>query len=133
MELKSLALALQELDETRKAKDNAYTERNKLVCLLSKVFPSSIQDHVLKEGEQWDEDWRKVIFIELPTGQCSWHIHRLEEPMFAHLGDMGMKWDGHTTEEKYQRVDAMHDHYLCMVDMRQVVPTGTDGVIHETA
>lgn len=101
-------------------KNGAYTERNKLVCLLSKVFPASIEDHVLKDGEEWDDDWRKVIFIELPTGQCTWHIHKSEEPMFAHLTPIGFVWDGHTTEEKYQRVDRMDDRFLCMVDMHKI-------------
>ena len=86
-------------------KNGAYTERNKLVCLLSKVFPASIEDHVLKDGEEWDDDWKKVVFINLPTGQATWHIHKSEEPMFAHLESVGNKWDGHPTEEKYKRVD----------------------------
>lgn len=87
------------------ANNNVYRERNKLVCLLSKVFPASLEDHKLKDGEEWDDDWKKVVFINLPTGQATWHIHKSEEPMFAHLESVGNKWDGHTTEEKYKRVD----------------------------
>jgi len=34
-----------------------------------------------------------VVFIELPTGQVSWHI-----------AQHGREWDGHTTEEKYSRI-----------------------------
>jgi hypothetical protein len=34
-----------------------------------------------------------VVFIELPTGQVSWHIPA-HEPA----------WDGHTSEEKYERI-----------------------------
>lgn len=132
METPEQAAYLNEIAKLTIQKNQAYTERNKLVCLLSKVFPSSIQDHILKEGEPWDEDWRKVIYIELPTGQCSWHIHRSEEPMFAHLGDMGFTYDGHSTPEKYQRVDAMDDRYLCMVDMKKLWPEGVEGVIHVT-
>lgn len=85
-------------------KNGAYSERNKLVCLLSKVFESSIETH---DGEEWEDDWRHVVFINLPTGQASWHIHDSELPMFEHLESTGMKWDGHTTEEKYKRVDAV--------------------------
>ena len=40
-----------------------------------------------KEGPEWP-----VAFIELPTGQVSWHIKAHSKP-----------WDGHTTEEKYAR------------------------------
>lgn len=86
-------------------KDGAYAERNKLVSLLSKMLPASIEQHVMKEGEDWDDDWRAVVFVNLPTGQATWHIHCTEEWMFQHLDSVGNKWDGHTTEEKYKRVD----------------------------
>lgn len=39
-----------------------------------------------------DPAW-PVAFIELPTGQVSWH-----------LPEHGPCWDGHTTEEKFQRM-----------------------------
>lgn len=82
-------------------KDGAYSERNKLVAALTKIyeFESSIEDHVMAEGQEWDDEWRKVVYINLPSGQASWHIHVSEEPMFAHLQSKGVKWDGHTTEE----------------------------------
>lgn len=35
-----------------------------------------------------------VAYIELPTGQVSWHMPEHVEP-----------WDEHTTEQKYARVD----------------------------
>lgn len=49
----------------------------------------------LKAGFRFDPkepDW-PVAFIELPTGQVSWHLppHPIE-------------WDRHTTEEKYERI-----------------------------
>lgn len=95
-------------------KDGAYAERNKLVALLSKVLPASIEQHVMKEGEPWDDDWRAVVFIGLPTGQATWHIHRQEEWMFQHLEPSGNIWDGHTTEEKYKRLEqcTVDDFYI---------------------
>ncbi len=39
-----------------------------------------------------EQDW-PVAFIELPTGQVSWHL-----PPHKH------EWDGHTTEAKFQRI-----------------------------
>ena len=36
-----------------------------------------------------------VAFIELPTGQVSWHMPEHE-----------IAWDGHTNEEKYNRIGA---------------------------
>lgn len=95
-------------------KDGAYAERNKLVALLSKVLPASIEQHVMREGEPWDDDWRAVVFIGLPTGQATWHIHRQEEWMFQHLEPSGNIWDGHTTEEKYKRLEqcTVDDFYI---------------------
>lgn len=39
-----------------------------------------------------EPDW-PVAFIELPTGQVSWHL-----PQFP------ATWDGHSTEEKFKRI-----------------------------
>lgn len=36
-----------------------------------------------------------VVYIELPTGQVSWHVPVHDRP-----------WDGHTTEQKYRRIEA---------------------------
>lgn len=42
------------------------------------------------DASQWP-----VIYIELPTGQVSWHMPQHES-----------EWDGHTTEEKHARIAA---------------------------
>lgn len=39
-----------------------------------------------------EPEW-PVVYIELPTGQVSWHMPQHPEP-----------WDGHDTAEKYRRV-----------------------------
>lgn len=41
-----------------------------------------------------DPEW-PVVYIELPTGQTSWHMP--QHPV---------EWDGHTTAEKYRRIRA---------------------------
>jgi hypothetical protein len=86
-------------------KNGAYSERNKLVAALSKLFPASLERH---EGADWEDDWRWVVFIDLPTGQASWHIHDSELRQFDHLPNKcGRKWDGHSNEEKYARLAAL--------------------------
>lgn len=88
------------------AKDRAYRERNMLVCALTKVFPSWLARHPETDTE-WENDWPWIIFVQLPTGQASWHIHDSERAMFDHL-PVGMNsWDGHTDDEKYQRIAAL--------------------------
>jgi hypothetical protein len=88
------------------AKNAAYTERNALVAALSKMFPASLERHPAEE--EWEDDWRWIVFIDLPTGQATWHIHDSELPNFAHLPrEAGRKWDGHPTAEKYARLAAL--------------------------
>jgi hypothetical protein len=88
--------------------DAVYAERDQLVAALTKMFPSHLVRH---EGDDWEDEWRWVACLHLPTGQVTWHIHDRELPWFSHLNahtapEM-QHWDGHTTEEKYQRVAAL--------------------------
>lgn len=43
--------------------------------------------------DQKEPAW-PVAFLELPTGQVSWH-----------LPGHDVEWDGHTTEEKFERIE----------------------------
>ncbi len=89
--------------EERERKDRAYRERDMLVCALSKLFPAYLARHS-EEDTSWENDWRWIVYIDLPTGQVSWHIHDSEREMFNHLEVRENNWDGHTTEEKYRRL-----------------------------
>ena len=84
--------------------NSVYAERNKLVCALSKLFPSGIKKTVING---WDEAWHNCVYIDLPTGQVSWHIHDREIKQFSHLGPYKGEWDGHSTHEKYRRLDEL--------------------------
>lgn len=93
--------------ELESQKNQAYSERNLLVAALSKVFPSSLERHS-EEDSEWENDWRWIVFIDLPSGQASWHIHDSEYELFSHLPvKAGRVWDGHSTEEKYARLKAI--------------------------
>lgn len=85
----------------------AYRERAHLTAHLAAGYPS-----VLVEGADADApDW-PVLFVKLPTGQVSWHISPDDVALFRNVRRTmaGMPdapaWDGHSTEEKYARVDA---------------------------
>jgi hypothetical protein len=87
-------------------RDAVYAERDKCVSLLARMalklgYTAGIGTHL---GEDWDELWRHVIYIDLPNGQVSWHIPDSETPLFDFLPQYEGKWDGHTTAEKYERV-----------------------------
>lgn len=113
--LKHIANLKKEMEKLEKVKDGAYWERNQLVAALSKVFPSWLEKHPA-EDKAWEDDWRNIVFIQLPTGQASWHIHDSELKNFAHLQQKeGNSWDGHSVEEKYKRIEQFskkrkHDH-----------------------
>lgn len=93
------------------AKNDAYRERNLCVAGLAAMarllgYRVGIADHQPQEGEEWDDEWRNVLFIDLPTGQVSWHLHISEWDNFSHLPAYPDAWDGHDTPEKYQRLQS---------------------------
>lgn len=107
----ALAKCIGQRDEARTERDNAYAERGKVVAALSKLYPSKLArpgGYGLDPKEH--DGWQWIVFIELPTGQVSWHISDAEadSPVFAHLArDESEPWDGHTTDEKYARLASL--------------------------
>lgn len=110
-----LAAAEAERDEARASKDGAYRERDQVVALAARMaavlrWPAWLGRHEDKPGDPpWDDDWRNIVFIELPSGQVSWHIHDSELPLVRFLPSAlslaAKPWDGHDTAEKYRRCD----------------------------
>lgn len=84
--------------------DTAYRERNMLVAYLSKLYPSGVKKTVI---EGWDECWHNCVYIDLPTGQASWHFHDNDKDLFDHLTEYPFEWNGHTTEEKYNSMNTL--------------------------
>ncbi len=89
-------------------RNKAYAERNMCVALIARLaemlgYKVGMKQH---EGEEWEDEWRHVIFIDLPTGQLSWHLHDSELENFPGIVPYLKEWDKHTTEEKYQRIAA---------------------------
>lgn len=104
-----VCVVIEQRDNSYKEKDNAYTERNALVALLSKLFPSHLMRH--EESDlSWEDDWRNIVCVELPTGQACWHIHDKELVNFTHLVYQENNWDGHSTELKYERIAEVTNH-----------------------
>jgi len=96
-------------EEEHKQTNSAYTERNRLVALIASLYPSGIKK---TDIPGWDEEWHGCVYIDLPTGQASWHYHDSEAWMFRHLPRYEGEWDGHTTEEKYDRVAALELRHI---------------------
>ena len=105
-----------ELAVIREEKNVAYSERNRLVAALSALYPSHLQRH--PEGDvEWEDDWRWIVVVQLATGQATWHIHDSELNWFDHLDrNQVTEWDGHTTDEKYLRLDTIRMARNCNQD-----------------
>ena len=85
------------------SKNQAYWERNQLLVLLSKIYPSHLCEHP-DDDLYWDAEWRWIVCIHIPNSQATWHIHDSEKHFFDHLEIKDAHWDGHTTKEKYERI-----------------------------
>jgi len=99
--------AADRIEKLEAARDGAYTERNRLVAFLASIYPSGVKKTAIPG---WDEAWHGCVYIDLPTGQASWHFHDSEAHLFAHLPPYDGEWDGHTTEEKYERLFLAASH-----------------------
>lgn len=78
--------------------DAVYRERAHLLALLAAHYPAHLQ------ADPAAPNW-PVLHLQLPTGQCTWHIGEADLDLFTHVRtDRHEAWDGHTTEEKYRRI-----------------------------
>lgn len=82
-----------------------YAERNLCVSLLCKMaLALGLHAGIGIDPTEPDPNWKHVAFIDLPSGQVSWHIHMDELPLFKEAPLYSRVYDGHSTEEKYRRV-----------------------------
>ena len=102
-----LETAADRIEKLEAARNGAYTERNCLVAFIASIYPSGVKKTAIPG---WDEAWHGCVYIDLPVGQASWHFHDSEAHLFAHLPPYENKWDGHTTEEKYERLSLAANH-----------------------
>lgn len=92
--------------ELTATKDGAYEERNRVVALLARLYPSRVTKTAI---EGWSDDWHGCVRIDTPEGQLSWHFHDSQAGLFDGLPKGDMEYDGHTTAEKYERVERLCD------------------------
>lgn len=88
-------------------RDGAYRERAHLLAWLATHYPAVIAPAPDVEEPGW-----QLLYITAPTGQLSWHISPRDAGLLSHVqrvepDDPRAKWDGHTTEQKYQRIAAL--------------------------
>jgi len=86
-----------------------YRERAHLVAYLAAMWPSYI-GHTDPNEPDWE-----VVTIDTDHGQMTWHISKEDSDLFGHVdrtsyvdwGSHSWRWDGHSTEEKYERLKAL--------------------------
>lgn len=98
--------------DLQKQRNGAYNERNRVVAALAKVAQAvSTPDNAfgagVKQDPEEEEGWQTVCYIDLPLdmGQVSFHFPDDEVWLLRHIGHYKGEWDGHTTEEKFARLD----------------------------
>jgi hypothetical protein len=92
------------LDDMRASKDQAYLERNHLVAALARLFPSGTKR---TEIPGWDPEWQGCIYIDLPSGQISYHYHDSQAFLFEGLQPYKKPYDGHDKDEVHRRLAAI--------------------------
>lgn len=88
--------------------DAVYAERNRCVGAIARMaqrlgWTVGLGYHT---DPNWEDDWRNIVYIDTPRGQISWHFHDSEKPLFDWMPPYDGDWDGHTTDEKYERLAA---------------------------
>jgi hypothetical protein len=79
-----------------------YRERTYLIAYLASQHECSLEP--ANDCED-DPDFNWIIYIDLPTGQVSWHIADSDLDLLEFVPrNEGRKWDKHDTEAKYKRV-----------------------------
>ncbi len=107
----SLALqaTLNALDAQMKKKNDAYTERNMCVAFMAKMALALGWGVTLTTHDEtdlsWDREWLTIVNFDTPAGQLSWHLHDDHVKYFQGIRYLHHDWDGHTTEEKYKRME----------------------------
>lgn len=80
--------------------DQVYTERAQLVALLATVYPANLSPD--PDGSDWD-----YVYIDTPAGQLSWQIAPADRRFIKGVARYKTEWDGHTTAEKYERLERL--------------------------
>ncbi len=85
-------------DKYESTSDEAYLDRNLAVQVLAALARQlGYQTGIRNREDEWS-----ILYIDLPTGQVSWHIPKDE--IAAYFPDYPGEWDGHDLREKRDRL-----------------------------
>ncbi|MFJ8054922.1 hypothetical protein [Streptomyces sp. NPDC096142] len=111
-------------EQLRKDLDGAYRERAQLLAWITALHPAT---SVITQSPDVDEDGWQLLYLVAGGWQMSWHIHPRDTDLFRHVTvvdvtDVRAQWDGHGTEQKYERI---HNH----VRLLALDELGADGAV----
>lgn len=85
-----------------------YVDRNLIVALLLRMCASNRWRVGTMPASDAMNGFSRVAVIDSPEGQLSWHFPDSEQGLFDTLdkvfGAFPEPWDGHTTEQKFERI-----------------------------
>lgn len=82
---------------TESIPEEAYFDRNQAVQVIAKLAYQLGYKCGVKEDKEWP-----ILYVDLPSGQVSWHIPANE--MIGAFPEYDDGWDGHDVEEKRERL-----------------------------
>jgi len=77
--------------------DEAYLDRNLCVQVIAGMAQKLGYNVGIKENGDWP-----ILYIDLPTGQVSWHLPLKE--IVGNFSEYSMEWDNHDVECKRNRL-----------------------------
>jgi len=87
------------------AADRAYTERNRLVCLLARQILDAGGNAGTFTDPQGEAGFSLVVAFDLPSGQCTFHMDERDTTRpWASLPPYAGAWDGHSDATKWRRI-----------------------------
>lgn len=86
---------------TGEAAVSLYRERAHLVAHLARLYPAHWSE---PDADDADRDYA-LVCVHTPAGQATWHIAPGDVGLFPEMETRPGHWDGHTTTEKYDRID----------------------------
>lgn len=81
------------VERALKAKlDQTYDQRNLLAIALAQLVPGSGWGR--DNNESWSDDWRTVVYLHLPRGQVTFHMHPRQSALaIGNLPQYEGAWD----------------------------------------
>jgi hypothetical protein len=77
--------------------DEAYLDRNLCAQAIARMAQKLGYPTGIKENGDWP-----ILYVELPTGQVSWHIPKCE--LLGDFLEYSKEWDGHDVVAKRKRL-----------------------------